>query len=61
MPRPRPDYLEQRISYHLARQRARRTHKQPCECPYCIDSEAIERRLRENIARNASAWSEVPF
>jgi len=57
----RPEYLERKIDFHLARQRARRTHPQPCDCPYCITSEAIERRLRANLERNASAWSEVPF
>lgn len=57
----RGDYVQERIDYHLARQRARREHPQPCECPYCIDTAAIHRRLQENAERGRPTWEEVPF
>jgi hypothetical protein len=61
MTRGRPAWIEQRIDFHLARQRARRTHPEACECPYCITSAQIERRIRAKIAAQNQASGEPPF
>jgi len=57
----RPDFIQQRIDFHLARQRARRTHAQPCPCPYCLTSEEIARRIKANVERNSATWEEIQF
>ena len=57
----RPDFIERRLDFTIARQRARRTHVQPCDCGYCITSERIETRMRETIARQRQGQSEAPF
>jgi hypothetical protein len=57
----RPDYLERRIDFHLARQRARREHPQPCDCPYCITTARIHERLMENANKGRPAWDGIPF
>lgn len=59
--RRRPTYIEDRINYHLARQRARRTHEPECTCPYCLDSAKIEALLRARIEANRPAWEEIEF
>ncbi|HET9870449.1 MAG TPA: hypothetical protein VFR02_08140 [bacterium] len=59
--RRRPAYIEERITYHLARQRARREHPQPCTCHYCIDSATREAMIRRNIERGQATYEEIPF
>ena len=57
----RPDYIERRISFNLARQRARREHVQPCDCSYCITSERIEARIRAIVERNRAGDQGINF
>lgn len=57
----RPDYITRRIELRRARQVARRSHLQPCDCPYCISSERVRERLAANLARNPGASREIPF
>lgn len=57
----RPEYIERRIDFHLARQKARRTHPQPCPCPYCVTSEQIEAKLRERIEQGKDYAQEIDF
>ena len=58
---PRPDYIERRISFDLARQRARREHVQPCDCSYCITTERIDARFRAIIERNRAQETGIDF
>jgi hypothetical protein len=57
----RPDWLERKIDFQLARQRAYRTHVQPCDCDLCITSEEIHRRLQERIEAEHRRAGEPPF
>jgi hypothetical protein len=57
----RPDYIERRIDFQIQRQRAKRTHPQPCDCPYCIAQDRVEELIRERLAANPGAGEAVPF
>jgi hypothetical protein len=57
----RPDHIQERIDFHLARQRARRTHAQPCDCPYCITTARIHELIQANAERNKPTWEDIPF
>ena len=61
MPSPLRDYQWRRIDLALARQRAQRTHAQPCNCPYCITQAEVDRILRERIEAEHRRAGPVPF
>jgi hypothetical protein len=61
MSRPRPEWLERKIDYTLARQRARREHDQPCDCPYCLTSARVEELIAERIRLERLLAGEPPF
>ena len=57
----RPAYIERKIALERARSAARRTHAQPCRCPFCLTPAQVETMLAAVLARNASATEEAPF
>ena len=58
---PRPAYIERKIDFQLARQRAKRTHPQPCDCDYCISQDRVEAILRARIEAQRRQVGEPPF
>lgn len=57
----RPDFLQRRIDFQLARQNAKRTHPQPCACPYCIAQDRVEAIIRKRVEAEARANGPAPF
>ena len=61
MSRGRPDFIQRRIDFQLARQRAKRTHPQPCDCGYCISQDRVEAIIRRRLEAQARANGPAPF
>ena len=56
-----PEWLQRRIDFRLARQRAKREHPQPCDCGYCISQDRVEAIIRKRIEDQARANGPAPF
>lgn len=54
-------YEEERIAFRRERATARRTHPQPCDCPYCISVERIDEIIRARVAKARELLGEAPF
>lgn len=57
----RPAYVERKVAFQKARRAARRTHRQPCDCGYCLTTTRMEELKVAALARNPGAGEEVPF
>ena len=57
----RQEWLQRRIDFRLARQRAKRTHPQPCDCGYCISQDRVEAIIKARLEAQARATGPAPF
>lgn len=61
MNRKRPDYVQDRIDFHLQRQRHAREAAPDCRCLFCLKTEEIEAIIRERIRLERMLIGEPPF
>lgn len=54
-------YQADRIAYKQARMIARKTHPQPCDCPYCLRPSRMREMMAERIAEQRARSGEAPF
>lgn len=61
MTRRLPDYVKDRLGWHLQRQAHARTAPPDCHCLMCLTTAEIHDRLMKQAGRDRPDWSEIPF